>query len=145
MKSTLMLCVLLIFIICMCILLFCFKSFFLSVFLSYFAAVPALFVRDFPLARGRFYFFSPTMFYFRKFRVRFFCRRTCSPPKSCHSTDCLFCTGSVFDVSGFQPLEISFKLKKQLINCTVLLIVLNTRTIGQEQGQALLCIILLSL
>ena len=143
MKSTPTLCEVLILFICMCILLFCFKSFFLSVLLSCFSTVLALFVRDFPLARGRLYFFSPTMFYFRKFRVRFFCRRTCSPPKSCHSTDCLFCTGSVFDVSGFQPLEISFKLKKQLINCTVLLFVLNTRTIRQEQGQALLCIVLL--
>ena len=143
MKSTLTLCEVLILFICMCILLFCFKSFFLSVLLSCFPAVLAHFVRDFPLARGQFYFFSPTMFYFRKFRVRFFCRRTCSPPKSCHSTDCLFCTGSVFYVSGFQPLEISFKLKKQLINCTVLLFVLNTHTMGQELGQALLCIVLL--
>ena len=143
MKSTLMLCELLIFIICMCILLFCFKSFFSLVLLSCFPVVLAHFVHHFPVARGLFYFFSPTMFYFRKFRVRFFCLRTCSPPKSCHSTDCLFCTRSVFDVSGFQPLEISFKLKKQLINCTVLLFVLNTRTIGQERGQALLCIVLL--
>ena len=52
MKSTPTLCKLLIFIICMCILLFCFKSFFLSVLLSYFSAEPALFVRHIPLARG---------------------------------------------------------------------------------------------
>ena len=143
MKSTQTLCELLIFIICMCILLFCFKSFFLSVLLQCFPAVLAHFVRHFPVARGRFYFFTPTMFYFGKFRVRFFCLWTCSPPKSCHSTDCLFCTWSVFNVSGFQPLEISFKLKKQLTNCTVILLFLNTHTVGQEQGQALLCIVLL--
>ena len=52
MKGTPLLCELIIFIICMCILLFFFKSFFLSVLLSYFRAVPALFVRQFPLARG---------------------------------------------------------------------------------------------
>ena len=143
MKSTLMLCELLIFIICMCILLFCFKSFFLSVLLSCFPAVLAHFVRHFPVVRGRFYFFSPTMFYFGEIRVTEFSLEAHLPPKCCHSTDCLFCTESVFDVSGFQPLEISFKLKKQLINCTVLLFVLNTRTIGQERGQALLCIVLL--
>ena len=140
MKSTPILCDLLILFICICILLFCFKSFFL---LLCFPAVLAHFVCHFPVARGLFYFFTSIIFYFGKFRVRAFCRRTCSPPKSCHSTDCLFCTRSVFDVSGFQPLEISFKLKKQLINCTVLLFVLNTHTIGQERGQALLCIVLL--
>ena len=52
MKSTPTLCEVLILFICMCILLFCFKSFFLSVLLSCFPAVPALFVRQFPLARG---------------------------------------------------------------------------------------------
>ena len=53
MKSTPTLCELLIFIICMCILLFCFKSFFLSVLLLCFPAVLAHFVRHFPVARGR--------------------------------------------------------------------------------------------
>ena len=72
MKSTPTLCKLLIFIICVCILLSCFKSFFLLVLLLCFPAVLAHFVRHFPLARGWFYFFSPTMFYFRKFRVRAF-------------------------------------------------------------------------
>ena len=143
MKSTLMLCVLLIFIIFICILLFRFKSFFLSVLLACFPAVLTHFVPYFPKARGQFYFFTCPMFYFGEIRVAEFSPEAHLPPKCCHSTDCFFCTRSVFDVSGFQPLEISFKLKKQLINCTVLLIVLNTRTIGQERGQALLCIVLL--
>ena len=120
MKSTLTLCELLIFIICMCILLFCFKSFFLSVLLLRFPAVLAHFVCHFSKARGRFYFFTCSMFYFGEIRVSGFLHQTHLPPKCCHSTDCLFCTESVFDVSGFQPLEISFKLKKSLINCTVL-------------------------
>ena len=143
MKSTLMLCELLIFIICMCIFLFFFKSCFLSVLLLCFPAVLAHFVSHFPKARGLFYFFTCPMFYFGKFRVRPSCCRTCSPPKCCHSTDCFFCTWSLFDVSRFQPLETSFKLKKSLINCTILQFVLNTLTIRQERGQALLCIVLL--
>ena len=112
MKSTPTLCELLIFIICICILLFCFTSVFFSVLLLCFPAVLAHFVRHFQVDRGRFYFFSPTMFYFGEIRVAEFSLEAHLPPKCCHSTDCLFCTKSVFNVSGFQPLEISFKLKK---------------------------------
>ena len=134
MKGTPTLCELLIFMICMCILLFCFKSFFLLLLLVCFPAVLAHFLHHYSKARGQFYFFTCNMFYFGKISVMVIFSSHSYPPKCCHSTDCFFCTGSVFDVSGFQPLEISFKLKKSLINCTVLLFVLNTHTIRQEQG-----------
>ena len=117
MKSTLTLCEVLIFIICMCILLFCFKSFFLLVLLSCFPAVLAHFVCHFPKARGLLHALCSIL---GKSGVELILFSDSFPPKCCHSTDCFFCTWSVFNVSGFQPLEISFKLKKSLINCTVL-------------------------
>ena len=105
MKGTLTLCELLILIICMCIVLFRFKSFFLSLLLVCFPAVLTHFVRHFPKARGRFYFFYCPMFYFGEIRVRTFLPSHSFPPKCCHSTDCFFVPGLFSMFPDFSPLK----------------------------------------
>ena len=122
-----------IFIISMCILLFCFKSFFLLVLLLCFPAVLAHFVHHFPKARGRFFFFMHYVLFWENDGQSFLLSDLFST-KVLPQYRFFFLYQVCFQCFRISALEISFKLKKSLLNCTVLYFVLNMLAIRQELG-----------